>query len=430
MKSIFFRICALIIILSMSLSACSSKENVAVSDKKRDKSPQISEEDLSSLVDGNNAFAVDIYNALRSNESGNLILSPYSLSATLAMAYAGADSETANQMGQVMHYLPQEQLHPAFNALDLALKKKPESLSWWEKPMQLNIANSIWAEQVVPILPEYLDTIAINYGAGVHLADFQNNTDQARAEINKWISEATDGQFQGALPDGALDDQTSMVLVNAIYFKGDWLKEFTESHTRNSPFHLLDETEITVSMMSEELENIPYFQSEGYQIIELPYRGKTIAMDIILPEQGTFENFESTFNKDVLDEAINGLQEVSTAQVSIPKFKFNKELDLSATLEDLGVKDAFDKDNADFSGIATITEKRRLYIKKILQNAFIEVDEKGTKAGSISFTIFVGGGARMPDVSFVADHPFLFIIRDTVNGQILFIGRVLNPNEK
>ena len=152
MKSITFQIIALCVMLSMILAACSPSVSLSVaeSNKSRDKNPQIAEGDLSTLVDGNNAFALDIYNALRS-ENGNLILSPYSMSLALAMTYAGARGDTESQMAQAMHYQPQAQLHPAFNALDLALEKKPINLDKDQEPLQINIANSVWAEKTMPI---------------------------------------------------------------------------------------------------------------------------------------------------------------------------------------------------------------------------------------------------------------------------------------
>ncbi|HMV96473.1 MAG TPA: serpin family protein [Anaerolineales bacterium] len=425
MKSITFQIIALCVMLSMILAACtpSVSLSVAESNKSRDKNPQIAEGDLSTLVDGNNAFALDIYNALRS-ENGNLILSPYSMSLALAMTYAGARGDTESQMAQAMHYQPQAQLHPAFNALDLALEKKPINLDKDQEPLQINIANSVWAEKTMPILPDYLDTIAVNYGAGIHLADFLNKPNEERVAINNWVSAETEDRIKDLLAEGSITPDTRMVLVNAIYFKADWLHKFDANSSYDSTFHLLDGTEATVKMMGENIHDIPYMQGDGYQVVELPYAGETAAMDIILPEEGNFEAFEASFNKDVYDEIVNGLQVVPSARVNLPKFEFTKDFSLSDALIKLGMVNAFDRGLADFSGM---TGEKDLFIGDVIHKAFVAVDEEGTEAAAATAVVMEATGAPVQDIIFIADRPFLFVIRDTVNGQILFVGRVLNP---
>lgn len=425
MKSITFQIIALCVMLSMILAACtpSVSLSVAESNKSRDKNPQIAEGDLPTLVDGNNAFALDIYNALRS-ENGNLILSPYSMSLALAMTYAGARGDTESQMAQAMHYQPQAQLHPAFNALDLALEKKPINLDKDQEPLQINIANSVWAEKTMPILPDYLDTIALNYGAGIHLADFLNKPNEERVAINNWVSAETEEKIKDLLADGSITPDTRMVLVNAIYFKADWLQKFDANSSYDGTFHLLDGTEVTAKMMGETLHEINYMQGNGYQVVELPYAGETAAMDIILPDEGNFESFEASFNKDVYDEIVNGLQVVPSARVNLPKFEFTSDFSLSDALIKLGMANAFDRGLADFSGM---TGEKDLFIGDVIHKAFVAVDEEGTEAAAATAVIMEATGAPMQDIVFIADRPFLFIIRDTVNGQILFVGRVLNP---
>ncbi len=425
MKSITFQILALCIALSVALSACapSASLDVAESNKSRETNPQVAGDDISSLVDGNNAFALDMYNSLRA-ENGNLILSPYSMSLALAMTYAGARGETEAQMAQVMYYLPQAQLHSAFNALDLQLEKKPVNPDKGQEPLQLNIANSVWTEKTMPLLPDYLDTIAVNYGAGIHLADFINQPNEERVAINNWVSDETKEKIKDLLADGTITPDTRMVLVNAIYFKADWLNQFDPNSTHDATFYLLDGTEVKAPFMGETMYGIPYMQGNGYQAIELAYAGQTAAMDIILPEEGNFESFEASFNKDVYDEIIVGLQAAPNAMVSLPKFEFSKDFNLSDALVKLGMADAFDRGIADFSGM---TGGKDLFIGNVIHKAFVAVDEEGTEAAAATAVIMEATGAMMPDVSFIADRPFLFIIRDTVNGQILFVGRVLNP---
>src|SRR5690606_13921297 len=183
------------------------------------------ENDIKILVDGNNSFALNIYQSLRA-QSGNLILSPFSISLALAMTYAGAHGETESQMAQTLHFLPQEQLHPSFNQLDLNLQKENINSNKEQEPLQIKIANSIWAEQTFGFLKEFLDTLALNYGAGIYLSDFINNAEPTRQEINNWVSDKTQEKIQNLIPEGSLNPDTRMVLVNAIYFKADWLDQF------------------------------------------------------------------------------------------------------------------------------------------------------------------------------------------------------------
>jgi len=394
---------------------------MAQSNISRETNPTVTESDVTNLVDGNNAFALDIYNSLRS-ENGNLILSPYSISLALAMTYAGARGETESQMGQTLHFLPQDQLHPAFNSLDLALKKEPINLNKDQEPMKLNIANAVWSEQTYPFQQDFLDTIALNYGAGVHLADFINQSEPARKEINNWVSDQTKDKINDLLPQNSVGPDTRMVLVNAIYFKADWLTQFDANSTGDAPFYLSDNTQVTTKMMHDDMY-LPYMQGDGYQAVELAYAGETAAMDIILPDAGDFETFESSFQKDTLDKVLNQMQPTSVA-LGLPKFEFTKDFGLSDTLISLGMSDAFDADLADFSGM---TGKKDLYIGNVIHKAFVAVDEKGTEAAAATAVIMETASAIMNNVNLQIDRPFIFIIRDTANGQILFIGRVMNP---
>ncbi len=423
MKNITFKLFSSAIILSAILAACSpaASINMAESNKSREMNPSTNGDGINNLVDGNNAFALDMYNALRS-ENGNLILSPYSISLALAMTYAGARGETEAQMAQVLHFAPQNELHPSFNALDLELEKDPINLDKDQEPLQLNIANAVWAEQTFSFLPEFLDTIAINYGAGVSLTDFKNQPNQERVTINNWVSDQTEDKINDLLPDGSITTDTRMVLVNAIYFKADWLDQFDANHTGDFPFNLLDGTQVNVPTMGQGM-SIPYMQGDGYAAVELPYAGDTAAMDIIVPDAGRFEEIESALTSDMFNEIIGNMNQ-TTLMLNLPKFKFESPFSLSNALSQLGMVDAFDSDLADFSGM---TGKQDLYIGDVIHKAFVAVDEEGTEAAAATAVIMEGVTAIMYDVSLKIDRPFIFVIRETVNGQILFIGRVLNP---
>lgn len=413
---------AILITTATLLSACTGSAGKTVSSNRaREKNPSVSDGEMAALVDGNNAFALDVYHALQSQD-GNLILSPFSISLALAMTYAGARGETEAQMAQTLHFPAQEQLHPAFNALDLALEAEKLNLDKDQEPMQLNIANAVWAEQTFSFLPEYLDSIAVNYGAGIHQSDFINNYEPTRKEINNWVSDETKDKIKDLLPDGSLSSDTRMVLVNAIYFKADWLDQFDADDTIDVAFNLLDGSQVIVPMMGQ-MMYIPYAAGDGYQAVELPYAGNSAAMDIIVPDAGRFEEVESALTSEKLDEILNSMEQ-NSVMLRMPKFEFESSFSLSDMLTNMGMPAAFDRNAADFSGM---TGKQDLFIGDVIHKAFVAVDEEGTEAAAATAVIMELAGAAFSELSLVIDRPFIFVIRDLETGQILFVGRVVNP---
>ena len=418
----------IVTILFLLFSACgpAPSASIAKSSLQRVTSPDVAPDDLHALTDENNAFALDLYQSLRA-EDGNLIYSPYSISLALAMTYAGARGMTENQMAETLHFSPQNKLHSALNSLDLELSKRGQATSKDETPLQLDIANAVWAEQTFSFLKDYLDVIAQNYGAGIQLADFIHRHEAIREEINGWVNSQTNDKIQDLIPAGVLDPATKMVLVNAIYFKADWLHQFSPDATRDAPFHLLDGSDVQVKMMSQSMFGVRYAQGEGYQAIELLYQGETAAMDIIVPDKGNFSDFESTLNVQKLEEILSNMQPSGGMELGLPKFSFSADFDLKERLSAMGMSDAFDPARADFSGM---TGGRDLYIDTVLHKAFVAADEKGTEAAAATAVIVMPTSAMLPDVTLTIDRPFIFVIRDLPSGQILFIGRVLNPEKE
>jgi serpin B len=317
-------------------------------------------------------------------------------------------------------------LHAALNELDQELAKRGQAQLKDQKPLQLNIANSIWAEQTFPFLKDYLNVIAQNYGAGIQLSDFIHQHEAVRKEINGWVSNQTHDKIKDLLPEGVLDPSTRMVLVNAIYFKADWMAPFEAKDTHDAPFHLLDKSDVQVKMMSENLSGVPYAQGDEYQAVELAYQGGSAAMDIILPDEGKFSEFESGLNAQKLNEILGAMQPSDRLQLELPKFNFSAEFGLKDQLISMGMSDAFDPDHADFSGM---TGTKDLYIGAVLHKAFVAVDEKGTEAAAATAVVMELSAALISGTQMTIDHPFIFVIRDLPSGQILFVGRVLNPVE-
>ena len=385
----------------------------------RETSPDVAESTLSELVEGNNAFAFDLYQAIRAEE-GNLFYSPYSISIALAMTYAGARSDTEQQMADVLHYaLPQERLHPAFNALDLELTNNNQQ---FEEDFTLRIANSMWGQEGYPFLPGFLELIAKNYGSGMRSVDFvdPNNREQARLAINNWVLERTEGKIKDLITKNLLNDFTRLVLANAVYFKADWEKPFL-NETIDDNFYLLDGASITVPMMSRRTDT-NYIEGEGYQAIELPYKGERMRMIILLPDEGQFAAIENALDTEFANSILQGLKS-DDIKLYLPIFEYETQLSLADVLSEMGMPDAFSSSRADFTGM---TEKPELSIAHVVHKAFVAVDEIGTEAAAATGVIAeIESGPR---VVIKVNRPFIFFIYDKESSTILFIGRVVNPD--
>jgi serpin B len=404
------------LLLASLLTGCASAAQGAElrSDKAR-LSPNASDADLAELAAGNSAFATDLYQALRRQTSGNLFYSPYSISSALAMTYAGARGETERQMAATLHYtLPQARLHPAFNALDASLTSQGK-----EDTFQLHIANALWGQKGFAFLPAFLDTLAENYGAGLRAVDFVNAVVAARQTINAWVSEQTQDKIKDLIKPGALDSSVRLVLTNAIYFKGKWAAPFEKSSTHDGPFTLPDGGTVSVPMMNQ-TSSFKYAEGEGYQAIELPYRDSDAAMLIVLPQTGRFDDIEAAFSSELV-AGITGQLAPRSVRLTMPKFTYESEFQLADVLAQMGMPAAFD--DADFTGM---TGQRDLFISQVVHKAFVAVDEEGTEAAAAT-AVIMRAAAILEGVEMKVDRPFLFLIRDTRTGSILFVGRVLNP---
>ena len=415
---------ALVLVCMLALIACgqSAAAEEVKSDKERITSPDVSAADVALLVEGNSIFAFDLYQALK-QEEGNLFYSPYSISLALAMTYAGARGETAEQMAATLQFLlEQERLHPAFNWLDIELAKRGEGAQGKDgEGFRLNIVNAIWGQKDYTFLDDFLDVLAENYGAGLRILDFINKTEQSRLAINQWVSDQTKGRIKDLIPPGAIDALTRLVLTNAIYFNAAWEYPFDKKMTADGPFYLLNSQQVTVPMMKQ-TESFGYTEGEGYQAVELLYDGNELSMVILLPAPGNFAAFEEGLQAQQVYDIISGLQHTNLA-LTMPKFEFDSAFSLTDTLAGMGMPDAFSPDQADFSGM---TGTRRLFISQVLHKAFVSVDEAGTEAAAAT-AVVMEEGVLEPLAEVTVDRPFIFLIRDIETAAILFVGRVLNP---
>lgn len=396
---------------------------VAFSDKERNTSVVAAQEDLERLVEGNNGFALNLYGQLAESEDGNLFMSPYSISLALAMAYAGAGGGTAEEMADALGFtLPPEELHNAFNVLDQMLADRGSSLEPDEK-FTLEIANSMWGQDGFEFEQAFLDTLAENYGAGMRLVDYDNATEAARLAINGWVEDNTNDRIKDLIPPGVLDPDTVLVLANAIFFKAAWFQEFNPDLTADGDFTLIDGSTVTAQMMRKE-ELFRTSTSDGYSAIEIPYVGGETSMVVVMPDEGTFEEFEASLDADQLAQIIAGLSRTNV-DLQFPKFTFESKFSLPAPLKELGMVQAFDPVAADFSAMRTPPPD--LFISDVIHQSFVAVDEEGTEAAAATAVIIRAASGRPAAVPFTVDSPFIFMIHDIATDTILFIGRLLDP---
>lgn len=389
------------------------------SNKVRATAPAVSADDAAAFAADNLAFAVDMHHQLRATESGNFIFSQTSISTALAMLYAGAGTTTATQMAAALHFgLPGERLHPAFNALDLALTTPPAGSS--ADAFRLAVANSLWLQDGFSVLTSYLDTLAENYGAGVFVEDFAADPETARAAVNGWVSDRTEAQIPALFPKGSIDALTRLVLTNAVFFHGDWKTPFKHDFTTDATFHALS-GDVTVPTMHGE-HDAALSIGAGWSAARLDYVGDTTSMILVVPDAGTFETFEAGLTAETLGAILATAPTSPGGDLIMPKFKFETGVGLKDALTALGMTDAF-SDGADFSGI---DGGRDLVVQSVIHKAIIEVDEKGTTAAAAT-GISVGTTSLPPTL--VVNRPFLFFIRHNPTGALLFQGRVVDPSK-
>lgn len=371
-------------------------------------------------VSGSNAFAVDLYEQLRT-ERGNLFFSPESISTAFALAYTGARGQTAAEMAKVFHFsLPQDQLQSAMGALLTGMNAQ-------HKGYTLRLADALWAQEDARFLATYLEQVQIDYGGDFHRVDFRSSSEVVRNTINQWVEQQTNDKIQNLIAPGVLTPATRLVLTNAIYFKGDWLDRFDKADTRNGQFHLSSSQSVTAPLMHR-TGSYPYYDGGTFQELELPYAGNELAMVVLLPRQiGSLPALERAFTA----AASNWIQKLKPADkviLTFPRFTMTQQFELSDILSRMGMPQAFTH-AADFSGM---TGKPEFTISAAIHKAYINVNEQGTEAAAATGIEMYEVAARpeiSPPIIFRADHPFLFMIRDTKTGAILFMGRVTDPTK-
>jgi len=369
-------------------------------------------------------FSLNLYRQINTSKAGsNIFMSPLSISFALAMTYAGASGNTKKQMRSLLFgqwtEKQDEELHALYAEVMGLLNKS-------DAPYKLHLANRVYAHEPTlgELLTQFSNILKQKYSSELQPLDFgKGGGEEARGIINNWVGDKTNQKIKDLIPSGALSPLTRLVLVNAIYFKGDWKTKFSSEATRPMQFHAGPNKEVQVDMMSMNGKKFFYNETEGYQTLGMPYTGEQLFMFIMLPKEkhGLADMEKSLNGKNFLEAILNTNNEQKMEHVMVPKFKLEETVKLVEILKQLGATDMFDDEKADFSNI---NGKRDLAVSDVIHKAFIEVNEEGTEAAAAT-AVTMNIRCAMPQMnpSFIADHPFLFSIVDVRTNSILFLGR-------
>lgn len=379
---------------------------------------------VANLAAANVSFALDVYRQLSTMTPGdNIFVSPLSISAALAMTYLGARGDTALMMKKVLRLEPlsDADLHTAFGEILTALNES-------NAPYTLRTASRLFISHQRKFLDDFVKATRRHYGAEAALSDFVGDPEGSRLAINKWVEEQTAEKIKDLLPDGSIGSLTALVLVNAVYFKGDWMAKFDSRSTHDSMFIVNAQEKANVKMMfRHDKYRLSVDSTLDCQILQLPYVGDHLAMFVLLPRQlDGLESLEKNLTADRLQEAVHGVSSARLVEVdvSLPKFRLEQSCPLTDVLVALGMGDLFAAGKADLSGM---DGGRQLYVSSAVHKAFIDVTEEGSEAAAAT-AITVNLMCMPADpVEFVADHPFLFLVADKCSGTILFLGRLARP---
>lgn len=381
--------------------------------------------DNQQLGSATNAFGLALYGAARPAE-GNFAVSPISVATALTMTGTGAQGVTRAELSTALRGLVSET--PQNSETSRALGSLLTSYQSVEG-ITVRAANRLFGEQSFPFLPAFIESSARDFGAPLESVDFLNAADPARIHINQWVSEQTATRIPELLPAGSLDADTRLVLVNAIYFLANWQRAFAESATQPENFTLTNGSGTTVPTMRRR-DGMRVSVTPDLRAIELPYTNPRFVMDVLVPND--LSAFESNLTNETLAQVLTSLGQHPLVDLHLPRFRLEGDvISLKTALQAMGVNQAFDEDLADFGGIAPTDESSRLFVSDVFHRVFVEVNEQGTEAAAATAVVMTTRAAPSmpPDVlDFRVDRPFLFLIRDTESGAILFMGRVANPS--
>ncbi|XP_062575261.1 leukocyte elastase inhibitor-like [Saccostrea cucullata] len=365
-------------------------------------------------------FSLRLYKVL-SEGSGNLFLSPYSVSAAIMLTMLGTKGESEAQIKQVLGLSGIPDPHKAYKELHSTLTGKSK------EGAKLAIANRIFSKLGLDIRDVYKKESLEYYNSEMELLDFVGNPEGSRTRINSWVEEQTNNKIKDLIPAGGINALSLIVLTNAIYFKGNWENAFQSSKTKSEKFHISETETEMVDMMHMEKKKWLYSVSESLdcKMLNLPYKGEELSMLIILPNKiDGLSKLESSLTSETYKELTKEFFREDVI-VSIPKFKLESSFELDKVLAGMGITDIFST-KADFSAMMD-KPPEGTFVSDVIHKAFVEVNEEGTEAAAATAVMMRLMCMPMEPMVFKADHPFLFLIRENSTGTVLFIGRFNKP---
>ncbi|XP_068956320.1 serpin B6-like isoform X2 [Petaurus breviceps papuanus] len=375
---------------------------------------------MAALSEATNNFTLNVFKKIsEEDDSQNIFYSPLSLYCALAMVLDGAKGNTAAQIQQVLSLNEGTDVHQSLQSF-LAGSKKSDS------ECLLRIANRLFGEKTCDFMPSFKESCQRFYHSNMEELDFANAPEEARKHINKWVEGNTEGKIANLLAKDSINSTTVLALVNAIYFKGKWEKQFDECKTTEMMFKISKEKQKPVQMMFQKSTfSMTYIGEVFTKILVLPYVGGQMDMVILLPDENTdLKTLEKGLTSEKLADWLNPeMMDETEVEVFLPRFKLEKSLNMENILRKLGMSDAFDVSMADFSGMSA---RKDLSLSKVIHKAFVEVNEEGTEAACATAALMMKRCARMTP-RFMVNLPFLFIIRDKASKNILFLGKVISP---
>jgi serpin B len=411
----------LLLVCLFSVSTCGSfKEGTRVDAKK--------------LARSEDAFATDLYAQLR-QQPGNFFFSPHSIATALSMTFGGARGDTATEMAKALHLedLRSEDRDPTLPLWRLVLERYAKERKLLNEPqpngLELHVANGLWAEADYPLNSDFIKAIKEGFGGSIEPVDFRNEP-AARKKINGWVSEQTRDKIPDLIGPGVLTPDTRLVLTNAIYFKAAWEEQFWKQATIKEKFHVSVNKDVDAEMMKQ-THFFSLAELEGFKLLVIPYKHDEASMLVLLPDKvDGLADLERSLTATKLSSWVEESKSVLVA-LSLPKFKTTSAFSLNKPLMTLGMKKAFAADEADFTGIAKVPGEP-LYLGLVIHKAFVDVNEEGTEAAAATAATIKATAAVRPAraIPFVADHPFVYVIRSNRTGSILFMGRLADPTEQ
>lgn len=378
-----------------------------------------------SFVHGLNAFSWNVYKKIQS-KGCNVLFSPYSVTSALMLACAGARGNTESQILQALGMSDKtaDEAHDAFSKLTDDFRV---SLNV-EEGLTLNVANKLFARNEMKILESFVVKSKKLYKSGIESMNFGEKPDECRQTINKWVEEQTKDKIKDLLVEGTIGADTTLVLTNAIYFKGKWEKQFTAEQTTKTDFHVSSSNTVKVDMMRKKFD-LRYLKNdkEKFSAVSIPYRGNLSSMLIVRPDEiEGLEMLENNMTPERMTEIFREVRQSFKTKVDLglPKFTFTETADLSRILPALGVSDLFDSSKVDISGMV---DAKSMAFSDVVHKAYIEVNEEGTEAAAA--TAMISRMMMMPtmEAEFICDRPFLFALIEEKSGVILFFGRYSKP---